>query len=98
MKKILFLSLSLVLITASVSAQGPRDRVNRDRVVQGHRSGALTRGETHHLVRQQKHIKHTERMARRDGHVTPYERHKIRKMKKHHSREVYRFKHNRRHR
>ncbi|MDF2382810.1 hypothetical protein JMG10_15110 [Nostoc ellipsosporum NOK] len=98
MKKILFLSLSLVLITASVSAQGPRDRFNRHRVVQGHRSGELTRGETHHLVRQQKHIKHAERLARRDGHVSRHERHKIHRMKKHHSREVYRFKHNRRHR
>lgn len=98
MKKIFFLSLSLILVTATVSAQGPRDRVNRHRIVQGHRSGELTRGETHHLVRQQQHINRVEKMARRDGHITPYERHKIHKLKKHQNREVYRFKHNRRHR
>jgi len=94
MKKILFFSLLLAL-TISASAQGPRDRYERKRIANGYHNRELTRGETHSLVRGQRNIRHAERKARRDGHISPFERHRIHQMKKHQSRKTYHYKHNR---
>ncbi len=48
------------------------------RIVQGVKSGELTKKETKELVRQQKRIKHQKRMAKADGKVTRRERARIR--------------------
>jgi hypothetical protein len=98
MKKLLLLSIAAVLLTAAVSAQGPRDGIRHDRIHEGFRSGQLTRPERFELRKDQGHYNNLQRRAHRDGRVTPMERRRLHHAKVHNRRETFRFKHNRHHR
>lgn len=99
MKKILVLSLVLVFTVLTVSAQrGPGDRIRKYRTHQGFRSGEITRLELMHLKKDAVRLHMVQRNARRDGIVTPAERVRIHRLKADARRDMFRFRHNGRHR
>ena len=86
-------------LLASTSVAGAYDRYggsNIDRrqdrqdhrIHQGVRSGEITRHEYRRLEREQAHIRHLERNAKADGHVSHYERHRIRDVQNSASRHI----------
>jgi len=93
--------LMIVMVTAGVAvaanAAGVRQReVNQQgRIVQGVRSGSLTRGETRRLERQEGAL-HREIVRDRisGGHLGPMERAHIQRQENHLSGEIHRLKHN----
>jgi hypothetical protein len=91
MKRIVSFILILTLVMTSVSAQristGPRS--NR---------GQITRLEARQLQRDQRHYKIARRAAARDRMVTPRERRRLKAIRKHERRDLFRFKHNNRRR
>lgn len=94
MKKIVMLSVLLVLLAAAASAQR-NVRVQRFNNSLRREITPLERFElrkdTHRYIMMQ-------RRARRDGTITPFERYRIHKAKNHLRRDAYRFKHNNRRR
>ncbi len=72
--------------------------VERLRIRQGVRSGALTAREARLLTREQVRIERHERRAKADGVVTARERARLRAELNAASRHIYRLKHNPRHR
>lgn len=96
MKRIFALSMLMLTLIVTASAQGSCDKYRRHSVRQGVRSGELTRFESMQLRKNHMRINSMERSAHRDGVVTPYERKKIYKAKAQNRKETYRFKHNRR--
>ena len=91
MKKLFCLSLILLLISASASAQ----RINRFGVRQrGINSERITRPERFQLRRDMIRLNMVQRNARRDGIVTPIERRRIHRSKCNTRRDVFRFRHN----
>jgi hypothetical protein len=91
MKKLFYLSLILLLISASVSAQ----RINRSGVRQrGINSERINRPESFQLRRDMIRFNMVQRNARRDGIVTPLERIRVHKAKCKTRRDVIRFRHN----
>lgn len=94
MKKLFVLGAFLTLIIASASAQGPGNRVSRQRVENGFHSGQLNRPERSRLKKDQFRFKAERRRAHRDGRVSPRERRRLHKMRRHDRREIFRFKHN----
>lgn len=97
LKLLLTTTLALLLATTIAEAQHGQ-RMQRQRIREGVRSGELTRAETRGLVRQQRNIHRDRRIARRDGVISPRERREIRRDKRMSSRSIYRLKHNRRNR
>jgi hypothetical protein len=91
MKRIVFLALILTLITTAVSAQRITRGVRSDR-------GQITRFEARQLQRDQRHYKVARRMAVRDRVVTPRERRRLKAIRKHERRDLFRFRHNNRRR
>jgi hypothetical protein len=87
MKRIFFLAMILTLMTTVAFAQ----RVSPNR-------SELSRGEVNHLRVDQRHYIDARRKARRDGVVTPTEQRRLRMIRKHERRDLYRFKHNKRRR
>lgn len=94
----------LLLGVGAVSAQpinSPMPRIDQrqaqqqHRIVQGVRSGELTRHEARRLEHQQAHIRRMERRAKADGVVTRQERAEIRAAQRQASRSIYRQKHDR---
>jgi hypothetical protein len=100
MKKILILSLSLVLLSVAASAQQDNvgERFRRHRVERSFNNHQLTRSERHQLRRDHFRYKIAQHRARRDGFVGPIERRRLHKMRRHNRHEMFRFRHNRRHR
>lgn len=99
MKKILFLSLILTLVSAAVSAQrGPGFRSNRQRAVAGFYSGQITRPERFELRKDLVRQRAIQHHAHRDGVITPIEKRRIHKAKCNTRRDVIRFRHNGRNR
>jgi hypothetical protein len=87
MKRMFFLALILTLMTTAVTAQ----RISSDR-------RQLTRPEVRHLRTDERKFRDAKRIARRDGVVTPTEKRRLRMIRKHERRDLYRFKHNKRRR
>ena len=87
----------LMGVSAAASAQtiGDRARNERERIYDGRRDGALTRGEAFRLNQEQRHIG-TElyRDRRFHGYLTPRERRHIQREQRIESRRIYRMKHN----
>jgi hypothetical protein len=86
MKRILFISVILLFVTAGLAnAQranrnvAARQVTQQTRIMNGVQRGQLTRQETMKLERQQKHIQTQKRIAKADGTVTPKEARKIRR-------------------
>jgi hypothetical protein len=94
MKKLFALGIVLTILAVSATAQGPRDRIRRERIERGFESGQLTRPERFHLQKNQFRYKAERRRALRDGKVTSFERRRLYNMKRHDSREIFRLKHN----
>lgn len=95
MKKFFAFAVILLLIGSTASAQVAHNRLQRHRIQQGVRSGELTRPEVFELRKDQVRLNNMQRMARRDGVITPHERRKIHTMKAHTRKETFRFKHTR---
>lgn len=94
MKKLFVLGLILTILAASATAQGPRDRIRRERIERGFQNGQLTRPEKFRLHQNQFRFKAERRRALRDGKVTGFERRRLHTMKRHDRREIFRLKHN----
>ncbi|MBI5858890.1 MAG: hypothetical protein HZB42_14760 [Sphingobacteriales bacterium] len=95
MKKILALSLVLIVLSAAASAQaGPGSQFRKYRVQRGYNNGQLTRSEKFELRKDVVRYQTMKRRATRDGVVTPFERRKLRKAKCEGRRDLFRFRHN----
>ena len=95
MKKILFFSLLLVLISAAASAQaGSGSRFRKQGIQRGFSQGQLTRPEKFELRKDVSRNLILQRRSHRDGVVTPIERRKIHRSKCDTRRDAFRFKHN----
>jgi hypothetical protein len=91
----------IVLFLFSIAAQSQPNRIERrfdenqrERIREGWRSGELTPREFSHLKREQRHLHRAERRMLRDGRLGPVERHRLHKMKRHCSRDIWKKKHN----
>jgi hypothetical protein len=94
MKKLFVLGAIFTLFIASASAQGPGDRIRRQRTENGISSGQLNRPEKFRLQKDRVRYKAEKRRAGRDGRVGPSEKRRLHKMKRHNRHEAFRFKHN----
>ncbi len=96
--KILSVVIALFFISLSTQAQSycneRRMDHQRERIHQGWRSGELTAREFKHLSIEQRRLHRAEKRMWRDGRLGPVERHKLHRMKKHCSRDIWRKKHN----
>lgn len=92
MKRFSILLLALVALTAFTSLASADARGARIR--HGIASGRLTPGETARLRAGQVRVRHLQRRAWADGGVSARERAVIHRAKSHHSRAIYRLKHN----
>jgi hypothetical protein len=68
-------------------------RHQHHRIVQGVKSGELTRGEAKGLAQEQKQIRSEERAYKADGNLNPAERRDLRQDLRQSSRHIYRQKH-----
>ena len=99
MKKILILGLCVVLLTTVAGAQArPGDRFRHQRIREGFRDGQINRAERFRLHRNEARFRIARKHARRDGVVSPMERRRMLKMKRHQRHEIFRYKHNNRRR
>jgi hypothetical protein len=95
--------LTLGLIAAGASAASAyhpsangidrRQWSQEQRIERGLRDGSLTRREYWRLKQEQGRIRDLENWARRDGHLTPYERYQLRRAQRDASRHIYRDRH-----
>jgi uncharacterized membrane protein YebE (DUF533 family) len=100
-KIVLAAALALMASTTAASAYDggwgggidQRQRWQEYRIQQGVRSGALTRREYWKLEREQAYIRRMERAAKADGHISPYERARLRNAQNAAGRDIYREKH-----
>jgi hypothetical protein len=92
------LGASLAQADTSTPRVDRREVRQRQRIRQGARSGELTRGERARLRAGQRHVHRMEWRAKRDGHVSRYERRRLAHAQNVQSRRIYRLKHNRRQR
>ncbi len=96
MKKILLFTLVLTLISAaSFAQQASGSSIRRHSVRQGYNKGDITRPERHELRKDAVKYRAVKHHARKDGKVTPRERKRLHKMRKHTRHDAFRFKHNR---
>jgi hypothetical protein len=97
MKAKFILAAVLVLgVSAAARAQtiGERGRNERERITEGRRDGALSKGEAFRLNQEQKHIGNEMYRDRRfHGRLTPSEKRHIRREQRIESRKIYRMKH-----
>ena len=99
MKKILTFSFILVLISAAAFAQrGPGDRIRKHRVNHDFSNSHITRSERHQLRKDAVRYKAEQRIARRDGRISPIERRRLNRLKTDTRRDAFRFRHNGRNR
>lgn len=95
MKKILLLGFILALFAAAASAQQTENhRFRHQREMQSSRRGELSRSEARKLRHDQLRYRVARRRAQRDGIITPLERRRLYKMRRHERREMYGFRHN----
>ena len=91
------LGLALMVIAGSASAGTPRydarQAHQRERIVNGVKSGELTMRETRRLAGGQVHLNRVERRAEADGVVTGRERAHLQHEANQQSRRIYRQKH-----
>jgi CRISPR/Cas system-associated endoribonuclease Cas2 len=101
-KSALCLALAALPFVAVAGTRDPgvnhRQHHQGHRIQQGAKSGELTRGETHRLRTEQRHIRHEERAYKADGHLTRAERADLHRDQNHASRDIYRQKHDAQHR
>src|SRR5687768_13135943 len=98
MKKLIFVSLFVLFLAATVHAQSTpvvdeRQQTQRNRINQGVASGEVTRVEAAKLRSEQRELKRVERRAKADGKVTKRERANIHRKQNQTSRDIRRQKH-----
>jgi hypothetical protein len=105
MKKIsviLFAGVLTSLLASAAVAGTPRvdrrEARQHVRIVEGRRSGELTRGEMVRLRAGQRHVRRMERRTGADGVVSRGERRRLENAQDRESRRIYRLKHNARQR
>lgn len=90
--------LSFVFAAGVADAQAKQHRTpamrQNESIRQGVRHGQLTRQEARELRGRQAKVRHMQRVARHDGRVTPYERHRIQRANRHLDYAIYHKKHN----
>ncbi len=95
MKKILSLALILTLFAAAASAQQTEGhRFRHQRELRSSHRDQLNHLELRRLHHDELRYKIARRRAHRDGIVTPFERRRLHKMRRHERHELYRFRHN----
>jgi hypothetical protein len=95
MKKIFFLGLILTFFSVAVSAQITEgQRFHHQREMRSSHRGELNRYELRRLHQDEFRYKMSRRRAHRDGIITPFERRRLNKMRRHERHELYRFRHN----
>jgi multidrug resistance efflux pump len=95
MKQIIFIT--VILIAAGIStaeAQATRAHKQHARILNGAKSGSLTKKETKQVVQQQRAIRAEVKNAKSDGTVSNKEKRQIIRSKNQASRSIYRKKHN----
>ncbi len=90
------IAISLMLVTGAAAQAQATQTPDRVKIVNGVKSGELTKKETKTLVRQQRDIHQDKRAARADAVITPAERRHIRNDKRKADASIYRKKHNNR--
>lgn len=96
------LLVAALAITSMAEAQSRTPVINHkmhrqeSRIRQGVHSGELTRAEMHHLRMDERRTRMDRRMAEADGRITPREHRMLRRDENRTSRQIYRYKHNRR--
>lgn len=90
------LSFVLAVNTANAQPRYHRHPVAKQnaRIKQGVHNGSLTRHEARDLRYRQAKVRHMKKVARRDGRVTPYERHRIHRAERRVDYAIYHKKHN----
>jgi hypothetical protein len=90
-------ALALIAVASQAQTTTPdvdaRQARQEQRIAQGAASGALTKHETHKLVREQRHIAQAEQHAKADGVVTAKERARLHHMQDRASRDIAVQKH-----
>jgi uncharacterized membrane protein YebE (DUF533 family) len=97
--KLFITAISFFGLLSNVAAQQYLNKVNRtnnQRIVQGVKSGELTRAETARLAKNQREITRDISVAKADGIVTKTERREIKREQCQQSRNIKRAKHNNR--
>ena len=96
--KILFVVLSFtfsgIVYSQSTPKVDKRQKTQKARIVDGVKSGELTKKETKQLAKQQAHIRKMERKAKSDGVVTAKEKARLQKAQNKASRNIKRKKNN----
>ncbi len=94
------LATTLIVMALGLNTAGAQSlqKMQRQRIDQGARSRELTRNEYRGLRSQQRNIHRNIRRAKADGVITRRERKEIRMGQRHHSRAIYRKRHNQRNR
>ena len=87
-------SLSFADNTADPLINARQDN-QKQRVINGVKSGELTVGETRRLAKQQRKINRLEKNYKADGHLTKRERAKLHRAQNRASKNIYRQKHDR---
>ena len=102
--KMILGAIAATLITTAAMAEAPargvhdprinaRQHHQRERIVQGVRSGELTRRETRRVAEEQRDIRQLERAYKSDGSLTGAERRDLHHEQNQASRDIYRQKH-----
>ncbi len=100
-RKFIYIAGAVAVGISSVTLPAAADQIDRRqynqmrRIDQGVMSGELTRREARHLWQQQAYINSLERRAKRDGHLTGWERARLRYAQNYASRSIYSQKHDR---
>jgi hypothetical protein len=101
-QQVLALGLSVLSITALAGPAmaghrghevNQRQERQMDRIQQGERSGELTKGEAHRMMKNERRINNFERTARADGKIGPGEFRKLERMQNRESNAIYKQKH-----
>ncbi len=96
--KLLSLTVFILVLGLNTAEAQNRQRIQRHRVIQGVRSGEITRPETRRIVRMQCNTRRDIQDARADGFISRREKNEIRADRNKTSRVIYRSKHNNRER
>ena len=94
MKRIIALGVFFALFTVAASAQRNDAGFKKKGMDRRYETGQLTRGEKFKLHKNDARYHKTKRHFKRDGRISPMEKRKLYKMKRHDRRETFRYRHN----
>jgi hypothetical protein len=94
--KLIMAIIALVCMAQANAQTNARQKNQKERTVQGVKSGEITKKEAKTIHTQQKHVQHIENKAKKDGVVTKKEKVKLNTAQNAASSSIYRKKHNKR--